>query len=146
MTKSEKEKERIVFIRSLIKRVAVTHPIKEQVRDCGAQATDEEVRDFIRIFMRPTITRRNTHHSSYSLKHITENAIGYIFYGSSSYNYVSNDQFKRIMREDEFRDWYWPKPLSSAPVNENYCFRWAEGAEHVFAAFGVYGYHQTPLR
>lgn len=124
------------LIRALVKRVAVTHPV---ICQKTSSATDEEVRDFIRIFM-CAATKYNVC-SSYGLKHVAENVIGYIFHGDSVYSYVSNDQFKRIMRESEFVH-FQPKEIGNSQ-NEQYTFRWKSGAEMIFDAFGVHsGLHK----
>lgn len=67
-------------------------------KDFESNATDEEVKDFLKTFLIPT---QNINHSitSYSLKHLAERTIGHLFYRSEWYTYVGNDQIKRCMRE-----------------------------------------------
>lgn len=140
--KTSKSEERQQFMRDLLLYIA-QHPILEQ-DNSYADATDEEVRAFIRLFMQPTLRRTNAM-TSYGLKHAAERTIGYIFHGDSAYNYVSNYQFKTIMREDEFSHFY-PKQEDEDSPNDIYAFRWRAGAEDLMYAFGVYGAEQPSLR
>lgn len=78
-------------------------------------ATDEEVKDFISIFLTRT-HNINYRISSYSLKHMAERTIGHIFYHNEWYKYVSNTQFKRCMHEMGFRN----RPNSLDAENECY--------------------------
>lgn len=105
------------------------HPILEQEE--GACATDDEVRAFIRIFMHPSQTSHLL--SSYSLKHIAERTIGFLFHGSNEYSYVSNEQFKRIMREEEFSYF---KPMHKGD-NDYYYFKFTGIADTIFKSLGV---------
>ena len=138
MTRYDEMRE---FIYKLLKHIA-DNPINEQDGSC-AHATDEEVRNFIRLFMVPT-RRHNKNYTSYGLKHAAERTIGYIFHGSDCYSYVSNGQFKRIMQEDEFKYRFFPKPADAQSVNDHYCFRWNKLAETTMYAFGVYGTNDMP--
>lgn len=138
MIRNDEKRE---FIYKLLKHIA-DNPINEQDCSC-AHATDEEVRNFIRLFMVPT-HRHNKNYTSYGLKHAAERTIGYIFHGSSSYSYVSNGQFKRIMQEDEFKYSFRPKRDGDRSPNDIYCFRWNKLAETTMYAFGVYGSMNIP--
>ena len=127
-----KQEKRQDFLRDLIAHL-MTHPV--QTTQC-ANATDDEVRQFIMLFMEPTMSRFNHDITSYGLKHIAERTIGHLFYGSDNYHYVSNDQFKRVINETGH---FFRKQSSHNSPNDIYCFRWREGAEDVFYALGVHG-------
>lgn len=144
LTPKQKAAERMDLMRSVIRRVAVTHPMLEQPND-ARWATDEEVRDFIRMFMRFQISY-NHNYTSYGLKHIAERTIGFLFHGSSSYSYVSNDQFKRIMSEDEFSLFGGKPDRKDSDLNHVYCFRWTTGALETFFDFGIQGMGQPAIR
>lgn len=129
------KEERNAMLVMLLKHIT-EYPVKEQPDDY-TPATDEEVREFIRIFMKPA--GRYNYTTSYGLKGAAERAIGHIFHGSHAYSYVSNEQFKRIMNESEFKFWFRPKPEAEDSPNDRYMFRWAKGAEDLFHSLGVYG-------
>lgn len=130
-----REEERQEFLRDLIAYL-MRNPVK--TTECAA-ATDEEVRQFIELFMEPA-SRYNDNYTSYGLKHAAERTIGHLFYGSDNYHYVSNEQFKRVINATgQFLN----KPECEGSPNDIYCFRWRPGAMDVLLALGVYG---TPQR
>lgn len=140
MSRKDNNPEKMLMMRELIRRVAVTNPINHQE---DGPATDEEVRDFIRIFLRPACLH-NYRFSSYLLKHVAERAIGYIFHGSSNSCYVFHDKLKRIMREPEFAS-YNPRQCEGKD-NEVYKFRFAVGVEGILEAFGVFGEQRPAIK
>ena len=121
------------FLYDLLRYIA-KHPIS--MPEVPRVATDEEVVDFINLFMRPARCQNNSS-TSYGLKHIAERAIGYIFHGSSTYCYVSNIQFKSCMRKASNR--YVARDVDDDGVNEVYNFRWRKGAMEIFEITGVVG-------
>lgn len=140
---SNLKQEKINFVRALLQRIINYPPC---IQSSSITATDDEVRAFIRIFMIPNYGRRsNRSISSYGLKHVAERTIGYLFHGSDVYAYVSNDQFKRIMHEDEFEFKYSPKAVDESDVNEYYSFHWAPLADLVLTAVGAQSMEQPQL-
>lgn len=105
--------------------------LSEHTNVCPGSATKDEIRAFVRIFMRPTC-KYNRKVSSYNLKHVAERVIGTLFY-NGNVAYVSNDAFKDVMNESPFKELYHPKPIYKDSNNEVYQWRLAYGADYWFA-------------
>lgn len=104
--------------------------VKRTPREAGP-ATDSEISDFINLFMRRTAGRYNANYSSYTLKHLAERVIGYLFNGSTNYYYVSNEQIKKIMLEAGFGS----KNADEQGTNLYFDFAWKPGMEDIVTAY-----------
>lgn len=134
-------KEKVTYELSFAYNIAkyyAKHPIVEHER---TNASDEEVRDFVRLFMRPA-RKRNLRYTSQGLKHIAEQTIGSIFRGGEYFAYVSNEQLKRIVKENPL---YNPKAADADGVDEYYYFTWScDAAKKMLDAFGITATYSVP--
>ena len=136
--RQETKQERQKFLRDLME-FLINRPVP--AINSRANATDEEVLQFINLFME-SVFHYNRTITSYRLKHAAEKTIGYLFYGTHDYHYVSNDQFKRVINE---RGGFCGKPSCEGSPNDVYAFRWRPGAMDVLVALGVFEQSQRGL-
>lgn len=107
--------------------VAIIEYVRRRENKPMRDATDEDVEDFINLFMESSSTLYKGW-TSYGLKHIAERVIGHLFYGSTTYAYayVSNAQMKEIMHKH-----FSGRPDFDGSPNELFKFKWKKGIKEI---------------